>query len=101
MRIIVFFDLPVETSIDRKAYRQFRKYLIKSGFTMMQESVYSKIAPNASAADYIIAGIKRNKPRKGLIQALRITEKQFGRIDYIVGDKQKGTIDSDEKLVIL
>lgn len=97
----MFFDLPVETSSDRKSYRQFRKYLIKSGFTMMQESVYCKIAPNATAADYIITGVRRNKPDKGLVQALRITEKQFARIEYIVGEKQRGTIDSDEKLVII
>ena len=32
MRIIVMFDLPVVTASDRRAYTQFRKYLIKNGF---------------------------------------------------------------------
>ena len=39
MRILVFFDLPTETAKDRKNYSQFRKFLIKEGFIMMQESV--------------------------------------------------------------
>lgn len=101
MRIIVFFDLPVETSSDRRAYRSFRRFLIKSGFTMMQESVYCKIAPNATAADTIISNIRRNKPDKGIVQAIRITEKQFSRMDYIVGEKRKDTLDNDDKLVII
>ena len=48
MRILVFFDLPTETSKDRKIYSRFRKFLIKEGFIMMQESVYSKLALNNS-----------------------------------------------------
>ena len=44
MRIIVFFDLPVITAKSRRDYYNFRKYLIKSGFVMMQESVYCKLA---------------------------------------------------------
>ena len=46
MRILVFFDLPVTTEDDRRVYRTFRKYLIKSGFLMLQESVYCKLAQN-------------------------------------------------------
>lgn len=51
MRIIVYFDLPVETTEDRRQYSTFRRYLISQGFIMIQKSVYSKIALNASAAD--------------------------------------------------
>ena len=32
MRILVMFDLPVQTSLDRREYTKFRKHLIKSGF---------------------------------------------------------------------
>lgn len=64
MRIIVMFDLPVITASDRRAYTQFRKYLIKSGFLMMQESVYCKLAQNATAADLIINSIKKISHRQ-------------------------------------
>ena len=43
MRLIVFFDLPVVTKKDRKIYAQFRKFLIKDGYDMLQFSVYSRI----------------------------------------------------------
>lgn len=46
MRLLIFFDLPVETSKDRKEYTRFHKFLIKSGFIMMQKSVYSKLVIN-------------------------------------------------------
>ena len=68
MRVIVFFDLPTITATDRKAYTNFRKYLIKSGFMMEQESVYSKLAVNSAAADAIAGNVRKNSPDKGLVQ---------------------------------
>ena len=62
MRIIVMFDLPVVSISDRREYNKFRKYLIKNGFFMMQESVYCKLAQNSTAADLIIDNIRKNKP---------------------------------------
>ena len=50
MRLVVFFDLPVETSQQLREYRDFRKFFQRSGFVMMQESVYSKILLKETAA---------------------------------------------------
>ena len=61
MRILVFFDLPTETSKDRKIYSRFRKFLIKEGFIMMQESVYSKLTLNNSITNAIRDKIEKNK----------------------------------------
>lgn len=101
MRIIVMFDLPVGTAGERKDYQQFRKYLVKSGFIMMQESIYSKIAQNSSMADSIIESVKKNKPQSGLVQLLKITEKQYSKMIYIVGESKSDVLSSDERLVIL
>lgn len=101
MRILVMFDLPMVTAHDRREYAHFRKYLVKSGFLMMQESVYCKIAQNTTAADAIIENIRKNKPMAGLVQVLKITEKQFSRIDYIIGQDTSEVLNSDERLVIL
>lgn len=101
MRIIVMFDLPVGTASERKDYQQFRKYLVKSGFIMMQESIYSKIAQNSSMADSIIESVKKNKPQSGLVQLLKITEKQYSKMIYIVGESKSDVLSSDERLVIL
>ncbi len=101
MRVIVFFDLPVTTFSERKTYTQFRKYLIKSGFLMMQESVYCKLAVNSSAAEAIVDNIKKNRPDNGLVQALKVTEKQFSKMEFIVGESKDEILCTDERLVIL
>ena len=101
MRIIVFFDLPTETPSDRREYRKFRKLLVKNGFIMMQESVYSKIVLNSTAKDSILELIKNNKPPEGLVQSLTVTEKQFAGMDFIVGEHISDVIDSDERIVVL
>ncbi len=100
MRMIVFFDLPVVESQDRYEYNLFRKYLVKNGFLMMQESVYCKLLQNATHAFSVSESIKRNKPPKGLIQILMITEKQFSRIEYVLGEKTTDIIDNDERLLV-
>ena len=101
MRVIVMFDLPVLTDSERRDYTKFRKYLIKNGFLMMQESIYSKLAQNQTAADLIVENIKKNKPSKGIVQVMKITEKQYAKIECIVGETNKEVIDSDERLIIL
>lgn len=101
MRVIIFFDLPVETASERKEYRKFRRFLLRNGFIMMQESVYSKIVLNNTAANVVQDNVRKNKTSKGLIQMLIVTEKQFEKIEVVVGDAQSVVIDSDSKLVIL
>lgn len=101
MRVIVLFDLPMVTTAERRQYTQFRKHLIKNGFLMMQESVYCKLAQNQAAADYIISNIKKNKPETGTVQVMKITEKQFSRMETIVGHVNSDTVDSDERLIII
>ena len=101
MRILVMFDLPVITDTDRREYRKFRKFLILNGFLMLQESVYCKIAQNSVVADVIVENIKKNKPQAGLVQMLKVTEKQYSKMEYIVGESKSEVLDSDERLIIL
>lgn len=101
MRLVVFFDLPVLTVEDRRAYTRFRKFLIKEGFIMMQESVYSKLVINNNASDLVKNHLEKNKPKKGLVQVLTVTEKQFTSMEYLVGENQSDTLDSLSRLVII
>lgn len=43
--------------------------------------------------------VHNNKPPKGLIQTITITEKQFVKMDYIVGEYTSDIIDSEETLI--
>ena len=101
MRVMVLFDLPVETAQQRKAYIQFRRALISDGFIMMQESVYCKMVINQTAANTVMSNIKSNKPPDGLVQVLNVTEKQFEKMEFITGSFKSDIVDSDERLVIL
>ena len=101
MRIMVLFDLPVLTEKQRRDHREFRKYLLKAGFFMMQESVYCKLVQNAGVADVVQESIRKNKPGEGLVQILRVTEKQFAKMEYVVGENKSLVLDTDERLVIL
>lgn len=101
MRVIVLFDLPTLTLGDKREYRQFRKFLIKKGFIMMQESVYTKLALNQTVANGIITAVRKNRPSDGLVQILTVTEKQFNKIEYLVGESQSSVLETDERLVIL
>ena len=101
MRIIVFFDLPTETALDRREYGKFRRNLIKNGFMMMQESVYCRMVLNGSVQKSVAEIIRRSRPCAGLVQLLTVTEKQFSHMVYITGESSSDVIDSDERLVIL
>lgn len=100
MRVLVFFDLPVLSMEDRREYTRFRKFLLKSGFIMIQESVYGKLALNTTASNAVIKNIRKNKPAKGLVQMLTVTEKQFSKMEFVIGEKQTEILETDERLVI-
>ena len=101
MRVLVFFDLPNVTSAEKRNYRKFRKFLIKSGFIMLQESVYAKLTLNQTAAAAVMQSVRKNKPESGLVQMLLITEKQFAKMEIISGKSNSNVIDTDERLLIL
>ena len=101
MRILVMFDLPTETSEDRKNYRPFRKSPLKDGFYMLQESVYCRMVLNQSAELNVRDALKRVKPPKGTVMVLSVTEKQFAKADYITGEMKTDILDTDDRIVIL
>ncbi|WP_029072874.1 CRISPR-associated endonuclease Cas2 [Kandleria vitulina] len=89
VRIILFFDLPMNTKKEKRVYRNFRKYLIQNGYMMMQFSVYCRIFANREAAVNHITILKRNVPKEGQIRIMLVTEKQYSKIEIIVGGKSK------------
>ena len=101
MRVVVFFDLPTETAEERRDYRRFRAALLENGFFMMQESVYSKIILNNTAANVIKETVRKLKTGKGLIQMLTVTERQFENMEFVLGKKQSTVVDTAERLVVL
>lgn len=96
------FDLPTETSADRRNYRKFRKFLINNGYTMMQYSVYSKIILNRSVLNYQKLKLQEKSPSKGQIDTLVVTENQYVNIETIVGDAVRTDLEeSTDRMIIL
>lgn len=100
MRLILFFDLPVQTSSQQKTYRHFRKKLISEGFIMEQYSVYSKLVLNKTAANTYIRKMKGEIPKDGVIQVLTITEHQYASMEFFLGERQTEILDKAERMTI-
>ncbi len=101
MRMMVFFDLPTVTGEDRRNYRVFRKALVKNGFIMLQESVYCRLMTSPSMENSLRKVVYDYKPPHGIVQILLVTEKQFNKIEFVVGEHISDIIDTEERLVIL
>ena len=81
MWVLVLFDLPTETKKERKAYADFRKKILKDGFTMFQFSIYMRHCASRENADVHIKRVKSFLPETGDIGIMCITDKQFGEIE--------------------
>jgi CRISPR-associated protein Cas2 len=83
----VFFDLPTETSSERKIAAGFRKHIMKDGFQMFQFSIYLRHCASVENAQVHIKRTKAKLPEKGHVGILCITDKQFGDIEIFYGKK--------------
>lgn len=80
MWLFVFFDLPVQTKRERRIATQFRKNLLKDGFTMMQFSVYTRHCASKESADVHIKRVKSFVTGQGKVSILTTTDKQYSNI---------------------
>lgn len=83
------FDLPVDTKAARTAYAQFRKALLKDGFTRMQFSVYIRHCASEENADVHTQRVQGALPDDGEVRVLTITDKQFERMRVFWGKRRK------------
>lgn len=100
MWLFVYFDLPTQTKADRKAYARFRKELIKDGFMMIQYSIYARHCASRDNLEVHKKRVRNILPEKGSIILFEITDKQFGMMEFLIGQKkQKKT--PDQKVIQL
>ena len=89
MWVMCFFDLPTETKIERQRHSEFRKNLLKDGFSRFQLSIYIRHCASVENAEVHIARVKSFMPPDGSVSILCITDKQFGKIQVFYGRKEK------------
>ena len=97
---VVLFDLPTETKSDRHQYARFRKNLLTDGFVMLQYSVYARHCASDESAEVHCRRIKAILPPKGEVRILKITEKQFERMQVYQGTKRTPTEQAPKQLSV-
>ena len=101
MRLLLFFDLPTLTKSDRKIANRFRNYLLKDGYHMLQLSVYARLCKGEDVVEKHIKRLKSVIPAKGNVRILTVTEKQYTRMEILVGTAKKTEKIDDKQLVLL
>ena len=89
MWLLTMFDLPVDTKKARRAYAQFRKNLLKDGFTRLQFSVYVRHCASEENTDVHVERVQAFLPDDGEVRLLTITDKQFERMRVFWGNTRK------------
>ena len=79
MWLFTMFDLPVVTKKQRKHAGQFRKFLQRRGFTMLQYSVYARYYASADGTDMEKGRLRVAVPPDGQVRFLTVTDRQFAR----------------------
>lgn len=101
MWLFVFFDLPVGTKTDRRSATRFRNFLKDDGYMMLQWSVYARVCRGEDAVSKHLARVTRNLPPKGSVRTLQVTEKQYARMQLLLGQPTKGEKIGSTQLVLL
>ena len=86
MWIIIFFDLPVKAPKQRKSAAKFRNFLLKDGYMMIQYSVYARICKGQDAVKKHLKRTQSHLPSEGSIRALQVTDKQYARMQILLGN---------------
>lgn len=101
VRLMIMFDLPVDTREQRRDYRVFHKMLIREGFFMMQYSTYVRVCPSKTAANFLEKRIAEMAPDQGVVQSLIVTEAQYQSMNFITGKVSQDLRNSAERTIIL
>ncbi len=100
MWIMVLFDPPTTTQEERRAYSQFRVYLLDESFTMAQYSVYIRHTTGKAQSTPIIERIKMAVPPEGRVDILQFTDRQYEDIVSLRGKRRTDSRENPDQLVL-
>lgn len=83
--LIALFDLPTDTPEARKCYTDFRKVLLRNGFSMLQYSVYARYCPSEEKAKVHRRRIRLKLPPDGEVRIMSLTDVQYGKMQVYNG----------------
>lgn len=80
MWMLVTFDLPVETPVQRKAATKFRQALLDLGFEMSQFSNYLRFCNGKEQFETYVRKVERCLPETGDVYIFQFTDRQYENI---------------------
>ena len=98
--IILFYDVLMKTKTNIKNYVSFHKKILGNGFIMMQESVYFRYFRNTNLAKYTIERVLQNAPKESNIKIIKLTIKQFERMNAYSTKKQDLSLYRNNTIVL-
>jgi CRISPR-associated protein Cas2 len=101
MWLFVFFDLPVGSKDQRRRANRFRNFLKDDGYMMLQFSVYARVCRGQDAVEKHAKRARSSLPKEGSIRALQITDRQFGRMELMLGTVPKNEQVGPSQMVLL
>ena len=100
MWLFAMFDLPVDNKDLRREYTQFRKALLRKGFTMLQYSVYAHYAPSEETDETLRRYVHACLPSHGQVRLISVTDRQFEKMEVYFGRKRKPVEDPPHQLML-
>jgi CRISPR-associated protein Cas2 len=100
MWLFAMFDLPVDKPELRREYAQFRKALLKEGFTMLQYSVYVHYVRSEEVEAVYRTKVVAALPSHGQVRLVSVTDRQFEKMEIYVGQKREPVEDPPHQLML-
>lgn len=82
---MILYDIEMNSPSKLREYRKFKKNLDKSGYSMVQESVYIKQINDKSQAKRLGNEISLNAPKYSNIRGLILTQSMYESIEVLSG----------------
>ena len=80
MWLLVMFDLPTGSPIERKSANAFRHLLLDNGFERVQFSVYAQFCGGEQRRKAILSRVRQSLPEDGKVDILTFTDQQYQNI---------------------
>ena len=100
MWVLVMFDLPTDTPLERKEATKFREFLLDQGFERSQFSVYARFVNGKEAYQTRVRRIERNLPSGGDIQILQFTDRQYRDVVHFSDQNRRKKRQNPDQLVL-
>lgn len=84
--LLVCFDLPRDTKIERRKAELYRKKLVELGFTMKQFSLYEREIRQKTTRDNVIKTLRTELPDTGMITLYLLPDEVNDKQITILGE---------------